>query len=120
MSSVWIVPFAVAVPNEAPVGADRVTMKVSLFSMSVSPTTLSVIVFDVSPTAKLSVPLGNAAAPKSAALAPPVGADTANFTVAGVIVAPPRITVNVNGVRPLFPSAWLACNAAIASPESSF
>jgi hypothetical protein len=36
------------------------------------------------------------------------------------LVSPIRVTVNVNGVLPLFPSALLASSAAIDSEASSF
>src|SRR5262245_26810601 len=73
----------------------------------------------VSPAAKLTGPVGNAA-PKSAAVAGllplPV---TASLSVDAAVVLLLRVTVRVNGVLPLLPSFRLAVAAAIDSEVSS-
>src|SRR5262249_7824250 len=56
-SSLVIVPVPVAVAIVALVGADRVTVNVSFGSNVVSPLTLTVMVLDVCPGVKVSVPL---------------------------------------------------------------
>ncbi|MEZ5667269.1 MAG: hypothetical protein R3F55_07520 [Alphaproteobacteria bacterium] len=67
-SSLRMVPVALAVATVAPPEAfDSVTAKVSSLSTVVSPATCTVIVFDVSPAAKLTVPLGSTPPAKSAA-----------------------------------------------------
>ena len=69
-SSLTMVPVAAAVAMVVPaLGADSVTVKPSLASTVVSPATLMVTSLLVSPAAKLTVPVGNAAPVKSAALA---------------------------------------------------
>ncbi len=95
-------------------------MKPSSNSKSVSPLTLTVTSFDVSPAAKFTVPEGNAV-PKSAATAGFVPLPvTANFTLPAPEVAPLRVTVNVNGLVAVLPSALVASATAIAKAESSF
>ena len=65
-----MVPVAAAVAMVVPaLGADSVTVKPSLASTVVSPATLMVTSWLVSPAAKLTVPVGNAPPVKSAALA---------------------------------------------------
>ena len=57
-SSSVIVPVAVASPMDSPsLAALSVTVRVSFDSSTSSPVTFTVTVFDVSPFAKLSVPL---------------------------------------------------------------
>ncbi len=68
-SSFWIVPVAEEVPRIRPdVGFDRVTTKSSSNSTAASPATNTVIVWIVSPAAKLTLPPGSRP-PKSAASA---------------------------------------------------
>ena len=114
-SSLVIVPVAVlAVERTAPVGLLNVTLKVSFASKMESPLTLTVIVFVVSPARKLTLPVGKVP-PKSAALAGltplPI---TAKLALLAMDVSPERVTVNVNGVVPLFPSFWVTKVGAIA------
>ena len=69
-SSLIMVPVAAAVAMVVPaLGADSVTVKLSLASTVVSPATLMVTSWLVWPAAKLTVPVGNAPPVKSAALA---------------------------------------------------
>ena len=56
MSSLRMVPVATARDSVAPVGFDSVTVKVSSGSTAVSPVTATVMVLEVSPAAKVSVP----------------------------------------------------------------
>ena len=125
VSSLRIVPMADAVPNVAPaLGFDSVTVNPSLTSITVSDATLTVIVFDVSPAAKLTVPLGSTLPEKSeadAGLAPLPVRD--HDTLCAAPVSPVRVTVKVNGVVPEFPSALSAASAEIAKatgPPSPF
>ena len=105
-SSLKIVPAAVAVVIVPPVALDRVTVNASSDSTAVSPLTLTVITWLVSPAAKLTVPLGRTPPAKSmvlAELAPlPV---TANCTLLAPVVEPLRVTVNVKAVLPALPSS---------------
>ena len=97
LSPFSIVPVAVAVAVviAAPVGLDRVTVKVSSGSTIVSPLTLTVMILAVSLAAKLTVPLGNAVPPKSSALAPLVPLPvTAHLTLLVPVVTPVRL---ING-----------------------
>ena len=97
------------------VGPDKVTLKPSSASTVMSPATCTVIVFDVSPAAKLTVPLGSAPPTKSeadAGLAPLPASD--QDTLFAEPVLPVRVTVNVNGVVPDWPSALSAASAKIA------
>ena len=115
-------PDAAAVPIVVPADAlDSVTVNPSSVSTVVSPATVTVIVLLVSPLAKLTVPVGSAAPTKSAASAAfaplPVTAQSAE---PAWLVSPERVTVKVNAVLPLLPSALLADAAAIASDASSF
>src|SRR5262249_24868346 len=101
-----MVPLAVPVAMASPAdGFDNVTVKPSSGSANVSPKTPTVIVFDVSPAANVTVPDGRTPPAKSAAFAgfvpPPV---TAQFTLPDDDVPPVRLTVKVNGVVPLLPS----------------
>ena len=68
-SSLTIVPVAVAVPSVPAVVLFRVTVKVSSDSKVASCATLIVIVFDVSPSAKVTTSAGKALPVKSAASA---------------------------------------------------
>ena len=68
-SSLVIVPVAEAVLIVPPTGLESVTVKASFGSTVVSPLTLMVITFEVSPALKVTVPLGSAPPAKSAALA---------------------------------------------------
>ncbi len=126
-SSLLIVPLAViaaAVPRVAPpVGADSVTLKPSLPSTRLSAKTLIGINFVVSPAKKLTVPVGNFPPTKSVAadaVAPVPFVADANFTLAGTLIPPVRVTVNVSGVElPSVPSRLLASVAAIVNVASS-
>ncbi len=99
-SSLVMVP--VAVPREmvAPVGLDSATVKVSVGSTAVSPVTLTVMVWEVTPAAKVRVPV---ALVKSApAVAVPLA--VAYVTVTGGVVADlDRVTVKVALDVPLLP-----------------
>ena len=55
-SSLVMVPIAMRSDRVTPEGFDKVTMKVSLGSATVSPRTPTVTVFEVWPAAKVSVP----------------------------------------------------------------
>ena len=44
---------------------------------------------------------------------------TVQLDAGGTVVSPERVTVKVNGVLPVLPSAWLALAAAIESCEAS-
>src|SRR5262245_16445761 len=109
---------AVAVVMVALVGDDSVTVKPSLGSNVVSPATLTVTVSLASLARKLTVPVGNAPPVKSVALAglPPLPV-TAQVADDAPVVSPERVTVNVNAVRPLLPSALFvfAASDAIAN-----
>ena len=114
-SSFRIVPDAAAVPIVVPADAlDSVTVKPLSGSTVLSPATLTVMVLLVSPAAKLTVPEGSAPPTKSAASAAfaplPVTAQSAE---PAWLVSPERVTVKVNAVLPLLPSALLADAAAI-------
>src|SRR5262245_66690813 len=97
-----MVPMADAVPSVAPLpGFDSITVKPSSDSITVSAATLTVTVFDVSPAAKLTVPLGSALPEKSeadAGLAPLPVSD--QDTLCAEPMSPVRVIVNVNGVVP--------------------
>ena len=69
VSSLRMMPLAVAVPSVPGVGLLSVTVKPSSGSAVVSPATAMVSVLLVSPAAKLSVPLGRVPPSKSAPLA---------------------------------------------------
>ena len=64
-----MMPLALAVPRVLPVGLDRVTVKPLSCSTLVSPATSMLIVLDVSPAAKDTVPEGRMEPVKSAATA---------------------------------------------------
>ena len=104
-SSLVIVPVAVlAVERTVPVGLLNVTLKVSFASKMESPLTLRVIVFAVSPAAKLTVPVGKVP-PKSAALAGLVPLPvTAKLALLAMVISPDRVTVKVKALVPVFPS----------------
>src|SRR5262249_14424026 len=91
-SSLQIAPLAVAVPITAPMpGSDSLTVKTSLASTAVSPATSMVMTFEVSPAAKLTVPVGSTPPTKSAPLtAAPV---TAQRALTALVVSPVRVTV---------------------------
>src|SRR5262249_61487359 len=97
---------AAAVVVVPALGAESVTVKASSASTVVSPATLMVTSLLVSPAAKLTVPLGNAAPVKSAAVAAlaPLPA-TVYVADDAPVVSPEPATVNPNGVLPLLPSA---------------
>ena len=109
-SSSVMVPIAVVLVNVlllsvALVGLPNVTVNPSSGSTVVSPLTLTVIVFVVSPGAKLTVPVGKVPPTKSAAVAGLVPLPiTSNCAVFVDDVSPERVTVKVNGVKPTFPS----------------
>src|SRR5262245_26399596 len=118
LSSSNMTPVAAAVAMVVPaLGADSVTVKPSLGSTVVSPATLMVMSWLVWPAAKLTVPVGNTppSAAKSAALAglAPLP-ETVQVADDAPVVLPERVTVKVNGVLPVLPSALLAAAAAIA------
>ena len=69
LSSLRIVPVAVAVLIVAPTGLESVTVKPSSGSTVVSPLTLIVITLEVSVAANVTLPLGSTLPAKSAALA---------------------------------------------------
>ena len=121
-SSFTMVPFADAVPIVIPEEAfDNVTVKPLSGSTVLSPATFTVIVLLVSPIAKLTVPDGSAAPTKSVASAGFVPLPvTAHFAVLACETFPARVTVKVNAVLPVLPSALLAEVAAIDSDASSF
>ena len=104
-SSLLIVPLAVAVAMVAPLGLARVTVKPSSFSTRVSPLTWTVMVWLVSPAAKVTMPEGSRAALKSAALAglepDPVRAQSAEEAP---VVSPVRLTVKLKAFVPASPS----------------
>ena len=114
-SSSRMVPMAEPVPIVRPaVGFCSVTVNCSLASTSVSPATRTVTNFDVSPAANDSVPPFSAPAAKSERLAPLAPEPTIDQeTLCGPEVSPDRVTVKVNGVVPLLPSALSADVAAI-------
>src|SRR4051812_48932345 len=99
-SSFRMVPTPCAVPSSALVGFVRFTRNVSSGSDVVSPFTRTVIVCAVTPGAKVRVPL---VAVKSL---PPVAVPSAvaYATVTELVLAGDKVTVNVAGVGPLFPS----------------
>ena len=106
----------------APRRSDSVTVKPSSGSTVVSPATLTVMVWLVWPGGEADRARGQHAAGEvgrigrtaAAAGRPPRDAARARRS-------PERVTVKVNGVVPLLPSAWLALAAAIESarPVSS-
>ncbi len=115
-SSLLMTPVAVAVPNTAPVAPESVTVKLSSGSTVVSPTTLTVMTFEVSPAAKLTEPDGAAPPWKSLALAglvPEPLTDQATLEVP--LVSPDRVTVKAKAVVPLFPSG---CVTVVGESDS--
>ena len=115
VSSLKIVPLAVAVVIEPPVALESVTVSPSSVSRVVSPLTLTVITWLVSPAAKFTVPLGRTLPSKSVLLAKLVPLPvTAYCTLLASVVEPLRVTVKVKGVLPLLPSNLDASVAAIA------
>ena len=114
-SSLMMVAVAVLMlPNVAPLGLDRLSVKVSLNSNEVSPKTATVIVAVAAPAAKVTVLEGRKPPTKSAALAGlvPLPA-TAQAAEEAALRSPVRVTVKVNGVVPLLPSLLSALAAAI-------
>src|SRR5947209_788814 len=81
-------------------GVDRLTEKVSSGSQAVSPLTLTVIVFDVSPGLNVTEP--PTAVKSLGAVAVPLA--LAKLTVTGSVLAGVSVAVKTNGVVPLFPS----------------
>ena len=57
VSSLVMVPMAVPSATVAPLGVDRVSVRVSLLSTAVSPLTCTCTTLEVSPAAKVRVPL---------------------------------------------------------------
>ena len=113
-SSLTMVPFAEAVPRMVPApGLDSVTEKASFGSTAVSPATPMLMTFELSPAAKLTVPVGSTPPVKSAPLTP--GPVTAHWALAAPLRSPVRVTVKVNAVLPDWPSALSALVAAIDS-----
>src|SRR4051794_37126127 len=84
---------AVSLPRVAPVGSDRTKSNVSVGSATLSPWTLIVTVFWVSPTSKVRVVAMSAKSSPAVAVPPRVRYST--FT--GVLGATSRVTVNVTG-----------------------
>ncbi len=113
-SSLRMMPFAEAVPRLVPaLGWDSFTEKASFDSTAASPATLMLMTFELSPAAKLTVPVGNTPPVKSAPLtAAPV---TAHWALAAPLRSPVRVTVKVNAELPDWPSGLLALVAAIDS-----
>ena len=112
---------AVAVVIVAPPDALlKVTVNPRSGSTVVSPATLIVISFVVSPAANETCPAGNVPPTKSVAnagFAPlPI---TPKFTLVATVVLTLRVIVNVNGVVPEFPSFLFASVAAIESVGAS-
>ena len=116
-SSSRIVPVAAAVPIVAPaLGLESVTVNGSSGSGMVSPATLTVMSLLVSFAAKLSVPLGKPGGEKSLPSTDPnPTALTAQFTCTAVPTLALRVTVKVNGVTPVLPSALSASVAAMSN-----
>src|SRR4051794_16408123 len=86
VSSLVMVPVALAVPRVAPVeGLESLTVKPSFGSTVLSPATLTVMVLLVSPAAKLTLPVGSTLPAKSVALA---GLVPEPATVQAVLAAP--------------------------------
>src|SRR4051812_23944503 len=116
-----MVPLADAVPMVSPAdGLDSVTAKPSSASTVVSPAARIVIVFEVWPTANVTVPEGNTPVAKSDALAAcnplPATDQSTDWLEAE---AWPSVTVKVKDVVPLLPSALTASRAAIETDASS-
>ena len=99
-SSLRMVPEAVAVARDAPEGLERVTVKVSSFSTALSGLTPRVMVAEVCPGAKETVPVGSALPVKSVLLAG-LAPDPATVQRAELVaeVSPLRKTVKVKGVE---------------------
>ena len=100
-SSLRMVPLAAPLTMVAPLGLLRVTVKPSSGSTRVSPLTCTVMVWLLSPAAKVTVPEGSAAAPKSAASA---GLEPEPLTAQAAeelpLVSPVRLTVKVKALEP--------------------
>ena len=105
-SSLRMVPLAAPVAMVAPVGLLSVTVKASSSSTTVSPLTWTVIVWLLSPAAKVTVPEGSAAAPKSTALA---GLEPEPLTAQAAeerpLVSPVRLTAKLKALEPASPSS---------------
>ena len=113
-SSLRTVPLAEAVPRMAPApGLDSITEKASFASTAVSPATPMLMTFELSPAAKLTVPVGTTPPVKSAALT--AGPVTAHWALAAPRRSPVRVTVKVNSELPDWPSGLSALVAAIDS-----
>ena len=113
-SSARMVPVAVSVPSVAPpVGFESDTVNTSFDSTRKSPATLMLMVFSLSPSAKLTCPVGSTPPTKSDASSPVLPV-TAKSTVASPEVLTVRVTVKVNATVPLLPSLLLdGASAAI-------
>ena len=99
VSSLMIVPVAVAVVIVPPIGPESVTVKPSFGSTVVSPLTLTVITFEVSPAAKVTRAAGQHAAGEVGRIGR-IGAAAGHRVVRRSIaplVSPLRVTVKVNG-----------------------
>ena len=121
ISSLRIVPVAVAVVMVELLGLDKVTVKVSLGSTTLSPLTLTVISLVVSPAAKVTVLDGNIPPAKSSAVAGLLPVPVTNqLAVLIPVVSPLRLTVKVKGMSPSLPSNLVALVGAIARLASSF
>ena len=119
LSSLRIVPSAVAWTRSAVLDwFVSSTVNVSSNSTVVSPCTGTLIVFDVSPTLNVSVPVGRTPPTKSSPSASPP-ACTAQSTVVPPAVSPDRVTVNVKLFVPESPSVLSASAAAISRSTSS-
>ena len=105
-------PLAEAVPRLVPApGLDSVTEKASSGSTMLSPATPMVMIFEVSPAAKLTVPEGST--PPAKSVPSTVAPVTAHWALAAPLRSPVRVTVKVKGVLPDWPSALSALVAAI-------
>ena len=100
-SSFWMMPAPCAFLIVPLTALSRLTLNVSSSSFLVSPATAMVTGSDTTPGANVSVP---AAAVYSAG-AVAVESAAAKDAETGMSLAPARLTVNVNGVSPLLPSA---------------
>ena len=104
-SSLRMLPLAAPVAMVAPLGLLKVTVKLSSSSTTVSPLTCTVIVWLLSPAAKLTVPEGSTAPLKSdasAGLEPEPVTDQSAEELP--LVSPARLTVKVKALEPASPS----------------
>ena len=92
----------------------NVTKNASSFSMTSSPMTLTVMSFELSPSSKERVPVGNTPPTKSASVTElPDAALTAQLTLPTPIVLPLRVTVKLKAVESLSPSSFSAAALSI-------